>query len=46
MHFWILVQILEKEKINPLGSETVLDSEQWDLYPDVQLILLGPVVLA
>lgn len=38
--------ILEKEKTKPLGSETVLDSGQWDLYPDVQLKLLDPVFLA
>lgn len=36
---------LQKKKINPLGSETVLDSERWVSYPDVQLTLLDPVLL-
>lgn len=35
----------KKKKINLLGSETVLDSEQWVSYPDVQLTLLDPVLL-
>lgn len=44
--FWFnSLGFLQKKKINLLGSETVLDSEQWVSYPDVQLTLLDPVLL-
>lgn len=36
---------LQKEKINLLGTENVLDSEQRVSNPDVQLVLLDPLLI-